>query len=385
MSFSAYLRGLFVAALAVMIAAPASADIKAFNAAVRSGDYKTAATEAETIWKTWNLADDQTALMAREFGFVALVSGRNDLALQFGQFLADKGPTLTKPDDQPWTSAVLHRVAAYKVKPGTPERQALREALQARSALPGVDMTTVLAWEVLHVADWNAGDWANVEIDATAAAEFFGRQPKGLLHRQRAAEVNAAAASFLSGRSRVTKGRNDYYDRMATVHNAIVADIDAASTPGDRNLLWSLKWKSEAWTLSMWSFLSSTYEQTGSLISTEVKERQLAQPKLAQYAESNDAAALPVCDGEFTGRKLTYPASQSFKGTVGAVLARMETGRDGKVTKVELLAAVPADAFGGGVVETLKTWYYKPAKDANLLACRLNSLNHVYQVIFLVG
>src|SRR5262245_40175476 len=100
-------KGLAALAVTAILAAPAFADIKAYNAAVKAGDYKTAAAEAEAIWKTWDKTSADTALMAREFGFSALVSGRNDLAQSFGNFLVQQGKTLPTPDDQPATSAVL--------------------------------------------------------------------------------------------------------------------------------------------------------------------------------------------------------------------------------------------------------------------------------------
>lgn len=379
----AFSRGLRVVAGAVtllFVAGGAFADIKAFNAAVRTGDYKAAATEAEATWKTWNLADEQTALIAREFGFAAFVAGRHDLALQFGRFLVDKGATLTTPDQQPATSAVLYRAAEFKLNGG--ERAALRDALLARSEASGVDMTSVLAWEVLYVADWSAGDWEAAETDALAAAEFFKRQPKGLLHRQRKAELTAASAMFLQGRNRVTKGRNDYYDRMVDINDAIVADINASASESDRKLLWPLKWQAEAWSMAMWSYLSSTYSQIDSFISTKVEARTLAQPTMAQYAEDPENAHLPLCEGRFDGKKLTYPSSKAYQGIVGAVIARMEVASDGKVTNVELLAGVPLESFGESVVSTLKTWTFKPDKGQDRSACKLNSRNRVFGVTF---
>jgi hypothetical protein len=100
-------------AWAFVACAPAFADVKAYNAAVKAGDYKTAAAEAETIWQTWDKQSPDTALMAREFGFAALVSGRNDLAQTFGAFLVQQGKLLHTPDDQPATSAVLKAVADF--------------------------------------------------------------------------------------------------------------------------------------------------------------------------------------------------------------------------------------------------------------------------------
>lgn len=64
MTLSAACRALMLLTTAVAAAVPAHADIKAFNAAVRAGDYATAATEvpmesfgekvADTL-KTWTL------------------------------------------------------------------------------------------------------------------------------------------------------------------------------------------------------------------------------------------------------------------------------------------------------------------------------------------
>lgn len=385
MTFSAACRALALLVTALAMAVPAHADIKAFNAAVRAGDYAAAAVEAEAVWKTWDIADEQTALIAREFGFAAYVAGRNELARQFGQFLVEKGATLPTPDTQPATSAVLFRAADFRLSSGDAQRKALREALLARSAASGVDMTSVLSWELLYVGDWNAADWEGVEMDAASAAEFFSRQSAGLLHRQRKAELTAASAMFLKGRNRVTKGKNDYYDKMADVHDAIVGDINAAVSQSDRNLLWPLKWQAEAWSMAMWSYLTSSYEQVGSNISTRVKERALARPMLAQFPEDPSLAGVPICDGEFVGKKLTYPSSNAFRGVVGAVVARMVTAPDGKVVNAEVLAAVPMENFGEKVADTQKTWTFKPAKGANVAGCRLNSLNHVYKVIFYIG
>ena len=54
-----------------LLTGAAFADIGAFNAAVKAGDYKTAASEAKVIWAGWNHADPDTAVVAREFGFAS--------------------------------------------------------------------------------------------------------------------------------------------------------------------------------------------------------------------------------------------------------------------------------------------------------------------------
>jgi TonB family protein len=369
---------------AAFLAPAAFADLKAYNAAVKAGDYKTAAIEAEATWKTWNTNDEQTALLAREFGFAALVSGRNDLARQFGEFLVEKGATLPTPDDQPAISAVLFRLADFKLKSGDGERRALREALLARSAAGAADMTSVLSWEALYVGDWNVADWESAVTDAAAAADFMKRQ-KALQVRQREAEIVSASAAFLRGRGRVTKGRNDFYTAIADVHDAIVADINTAASPSTRSQLFEAKWKAEAWALAIASYLESSYTQIGSNISTALEPRPLVQPQLAQHPENPADAQRPLCEGKFDGRKLVYPSSKEYQGLVGSVIARMETDATGKVTNTEVLAAVPLKSFSDQVVRTMNTWTYKPAKDVDTTSCRLNSRNHNFRVIFRIG
>src|SRR4029077_4732879 len=96
-------------------APPSFADMKAYNAAVKAGDYKAAAEEAKSVWPSWDKSQPETATVAREFGFAALIAGDNSSARDFGRFLTEKGASLPTPDDQPLVSAVLFRSADYKI------------------------------------------------------------------------------------------------------------------------------------------------------------------------------------------------------------------------------------------------------------------------------
>jgi len=385
--FQQFRKSLAALAVTAILAAPAFADIKAYNAAVKAGDYKTAATEAEAIWQTWDKQSADTALIAREFGFAALVSGRNELAQTFGSFLVQNGKTLPTPDDQPATSAVLKAAADFKVsKQGEPERAALRDALFARNTAPGVDMTSVISWQALYVADWNRFDWDSVKKDTAGAADLLKRQPASLLARQREAEVMAVAADFIQGRARQTpQTRSAIYEAMADMHDAIVADLNAAKSPGMRSQLWAIKWKAEAWTGAVESYMSSSYSQIGSVISTAVKPRGLARPDSLPVAEDAATAAIPVCDGKFDGPSIKYPESRALEGLVGSVIFRMETAADGKVTRTEILSAVPLDTFGDRVLDAVKDWRYKASKSSTGNSCRLSSRNHIHHVQFVIG
>lgn len=366
--------------MAAVLAGTAAADLKSFNAAVKSGDYRAAAAAAEDTWKTWDRADPDTALLAREFGFASLIAGRDDLALQFGRFLFEEGGKLAKPDDQPLTSAVLYRAADFKVGGGDQKRDALRTALNARMGAPGVDMTTVLSWELLYNADWESGDWEGAVADATKAAEFYGRN-KTLLARQRKAELHAASTEFVKARGRQTQSRNDLYSNVADVHDRIVEDLAAATSKTIQAELWPVKWKAESWAIAIESFVNSTYEQIGSNFNSSLKPRPLKQPMFVQIPESSP---MPVCAGEFTGKPLRYPETKKFRG-VGSMILRLETAADGKVTKVAILGVIPDEDFISNIVETMETWTYKPDDGIDRSACRLDFRNHLYKASFRIA
>ncbi len=378
------IRGLIATLCAALLASSAFADIKSFNAAVKAGDYKTASAEAEQIWKSWDRSKEDTALVAREFGFASLIAGRNELALQFGKFLVENGAGLAVPDKEPLASAVLYRTADYKVGKSKAQLEALRAALNARSSSGGFDMTSVVAWELLYTSDWSTGDWASATTDALAAAQFLSRQPP-FLSRQRSAEVHAAAAQFIQGKDRVSSGKNNYYDAMADVHDRIVADLNTSNNQSDRASLWPLKWRAEAWALAIESYLISTYEQVGSNISTKMQPRALARPLFGEIAEDPALAQTPLCDGQFEGKRMQYPANKEYSGLVGSVIARVETAANGKVAGVAIVAAVPGDGFGEAVAKTLSTWTFKTAKGVDPRSCRTESRNRYYKVLFRIG
>jgi hypothetical protein len=369
-------------ALALGLSAAAFADIKAFNAAVTKGDYKTAAAEAQEIWKTWDKTNKQTALVVREFGFAAYMSGRFDLAKEFGQFLVEQGASLPTADKEPRISAVLYRAADFALSSAEPQALALRQALLDRNKDSDVDMTSVLAWERLYLNRFTTGAWREAETDATAAAQFFGRA-SALLVKQRNAELTKNVSAFMWERLNNTAQRNRPYFGMADLHDGVVADINRIEDENVLKQLWPLKWISEAWVYSLESWLEESNRGAGTRISSELKPRELKQPDYVQHSEDAATSSLPVCEGKFEGKEVRYPSSKGFSGSVGAVIARMETDTSGKVTQVEVLAQVPTETFAESVVSTLKTWKYVQTKTG--VSCRLNSRNHTYKVKFYIS
>lgn len=156
---SGIFSGMLALALAAALAAPAFGDIKAFNAAVKAGDYKKAAIEAKATWEAWNKSDPDTAVVAREIGFASYMAGDFATARIFGEFLRDNGARLPTPDSQPALSWVLLTASNYRLEANGKTRQALLDTLKAREKLAGIDMQSVLAAEAMYRGDRTTGNW----------------------------------------------------------------------------------------------------------------------------------------------------------------------------------------------------------------------------------
>jgi hypothetical protein len=361
-------------ATVLILATPSFADMKSFNAAVKAGDYKTAAAEAKTVWASWDKTRDDTATVAREFGFAAYVAGDYAAARDFGQFLKDSGAGLAKPDDQPATSAVLLAAANYRLAANDATRQALVAALKAREAAPGLDNVSVLASESLYRADWANTAWDKAVESAGLAMRLLGRGGAQLAHRAMEARATAAAAGFLFGRD-----RNDY-EQLADAHDAIIDAIDAATDPNKRAALVPLKFQTEAWTLAVHSFFDSS-EKIGSNIRKDLKWRELKVAK-APLLEADDST-WPRCTKVDVGR-LQYPGSAMFSGLSGAVIMSLSFNGRGELSEWRVLGAVPERHFAEAIEKAAPN--FRLSRDnKDPVGCRLEVKNLVFRFIFRIG
>lgn len=336
-------------------ATPASADIKAYNAAVTAGDYKKAAAEAKATWATWDKTDSKTALFAREFGFISYVAGDYAAAREFGEFLKANGATLPTPDDLPFTSRVLLAAANYKLDSGGSNRQDLFNALQARETSPGIDMQTVLASEALYGGDFTKANWDGARESAKLSQRLLERG--GDLFTQRALEARAIASetAFLGSRNPPA------YDEIVDTHDAVVAAIDSALTLEKRQALLPLKFRMEAWAFAVEAYFQSVM-RTGSSISKKVTHRDLA---YTQWALFQDTEVGPDhCRTTVDLGSLKDYENPTFRGIVSAVILKVDVNDRGEITKSEILAAVPYQKFGEDVKRAVPSMRFKRAREA---------------------
>jgi Gram-negative bacterial TonB protein C-terminal len=344
-----------VALATTLMAGTAIADIKAFNAAVKAGDHKTASMEAKEIWKTWDRGKSDTALMAREFGFVSYVAGDYVAAKEFGQFLKDHGASLGKPDDQPATSRVLLAVADFRLAVNDATRSGLFEALKSREAVSGIDFTSVLAAEALYKDDWSKRSWGKAAGAAELAWRLLGRAGDQLAPRALDARATYAAAEFLAGPDKTD------YDKIVDAHDAVVAHMNASLDPSKRLAVVPLKFRLQAWAISAGMYLKSA-DQVGTITKFSIKERELASPTEAIFPDgvrTGDQCQDPILDWP----KINYPATAEYRGMVGTVIMKVDTDREGRVSKWETLAAVPAQHFAREVENAMDGLRYRRGPD----------------------
>lgn len=339
------------ACIAASVAGVALADIAKFNAAVKAGDYKTAAVEAKSAWASWDRADPDTALIAREFGFVSYMAGDYAAARDFGLFLKNEGARLAKPDDQPATSGVLLAAANFRLAVNEGTRRALHEALKSREGKPGIDYTTVLAVEALYKGDYAKGAWSDANDTAGLAWRLLERAGAQVTLRTLDARSAAATAGFLAG-----PDKQDY-DAIVDAHDAVVKEINATTDARKRMSYAPLKYNLEAWATSVRAYFHAG-EQIGSSIPIRVKDRDLADIEGSVFPDA--ALADHQCKkAEVVWPKIHYPASALAGNVVGTVIMKMDTDGNGRVVGWETLAAVPSRHFGETLEAAMDNVYWK--------------------------
>lgn len=368
-------RILVVFAVLLLGVAPAMADIKAFNAAVKAGNYKQAAVEAKSVWATWDRQDRDTAVMAREFGFVSYVAGDFAAARDFGQYLKDQGVSLPVPDDLPATSAVLLAASSFRLGASDATRATLLDALKKRQAAIGIDMQTVLASEALYTLDWSKGDPNKSWESAKLAWDLLARGGSPLAVRALRARSVYVAAGFLKGRQ-----RQDYAD-IADAHDAVIDAIDVTTGAADRKELISLKYNLEAWSNSVQTYFG-VQQQTGTLIPRGVRYRDLKTPATALFPEATPPEM--SCKREFEQGQIRYPESALYRGMIGTVILKLNVDHEGRITKPEVLASVPDAGFADALIGSIHTARFKRARDAQP-GCMLASPALVLPVVFTIG
>ena len=338
------LRGVSLAlAAAILLSAPASADIKSFNAAMQAGNFKLAASEAASTWPTLDKTRDDLAIIAREFGFAAYMSGDFAAARTFAtEALKESGDTPLVAASRV-QSAVLLRAAEHRSGATDQTRDALVQALQARATLPGLDGISFLAAQAAVNYDFGKARWAPAhESSGVAKTLTEAGGPAYRVPALRFEMVQAAASHVLSDGP---AGR----DRLSALLETVTTEINAAASDAAAQSLVALYWEVSAWA-------TATSDDRRGRVSMGNKPPAVAAPAGAVEEVTRAMRLLatdpiPACkvrpDFDQLPRMPEFKADNKFNGVI---LVRVDIDDKGAMTNVKALASAPDPALGPALV-----------------------------------
>ena len=353
----------FAIALLAVIAAPAHADIRAFNAAVQSGDYAAALAEADATWPS--LDQGNAAIAAREFAWIAMLAGEPRRALPYSRFLVEQGATLAIPDKTPEVSRVLHAWAGLAAASSPTTRTSLLAALQARAGVANRDLISPRAAQALHTQAWDAGDWPQAEAAASLAVRFLDE----LGATQSPARYEASRTLALAGFMR-TKSPDAYtsLDDAAVDLHALIA----TTPPGMiRDRLASEYFASLAWADAVYSALPSNLQRQLPARRNTVGPGRPAMVDLLFPAPGDPA--LPRCRISMTKTNAAsgFPFVARFRDFGGVVIYALDVVPNGTFANPRVMASAPHPDFVAATQGGMASWRWKLDPTQSPTTCRM--------------
>lgn len=331
----------------LVLTAPASADIRSFNAAVQSGDYRAAVLAANETWPGIDQTGPSAAGIAREFGWVAMLAGQPNVALVYSKFLVEQGAALAKPDASPAVSRVLYDWANLAVAPSLQTRQQLLASLQQRSAIAGRDLISARAAHALHAQAMADGDWVQAYDSALLAIRFIDELGAGSPPARYELRRGVAVSSYLRVKS------PEAYNALYDVANQLAEEV-AATPPGPaRDRFAAEYFAATAWGDVMYSALKPDVRRI-----TPDRRANVRQIADTLYPAPGDASQ-PRCiiNLERPFRSPGFAFETRFRDLGGEAVYALDLAADGTFTNARPLVSAPHSGFTAampGVIPTLR-------------------------------
>ena len=351
---------------------PASADIRAFNAAVQSGDYRAAVIAANETWPSIDRNGPDAVSVAREFGWVAMLAGQPNVALVYSKFLVEQGASLARPDTSPAVSRVLHDWANLAVTPTPQARLQLLASLRQRGATSGRDLISARAAHALHAQAIAAGDWVQAYDSALLAIRFLdelgARSPPSRYELRR----GVAVSSFMRVKS--PAAYNALYDVVAELADQVVA----TSLGPARDRLAGEYFTAVAWGDVMHGALPAAVRKA-----TPDRRNSVRQLAEVLYPAPGDPA-LPRCrislTREFKNPGFTF--EPRFRDLGGEVIYALDVRPDGTFANARTLVSAPHNGFANAMAGLIPGWRWRV--DPGQPACRTPT-THILTFEFALG
>jgi hypothetical protein len=372
MGTSGFVRAVAGACVAALIALPASADIKSFNAAVGAGDFKKAAAEAAATWPTLDKSRTDIALIAREFGFVAYLAKDYAAAKTYAEFAAGQKVEGAEAAEAQTLANVLLRAAEFRLSPSEAARDALYGALEARAGLPSFDNISFAATEAVVGYDLEKGRWRDAIASADLSAKLAGAAGRGYLLERRRYELYGAVANYRVNDTRAS------YQKFVDLSHAMTEELLAAPSDAAAERMLPLYWDIHSWRGAVYSHLKS---RGRSIPDDDYRKGEQPPERLKKLTDSHDDDE--ACQRVFDWRaKPDYPKSALYEGFVGAVILRVDIGEDGKASNPVVLAAMPEKHFSDAVLKHVGQMKWVPGKVWDKSKCSLAEKGHVITFYF---
>jgi len=253
---------------------------------------------------------------------------------------------------------VLLHMADLKVPESGEARDRLFNALQASSALPGIDNMSYLGANALVSHDLDRDRWKSVRASAAVAEMLTGRGAAYAAEAYRFG-LAGAMAQFMDDRDMGS------YNGLLSLSRRLREAINKAPTDEAAAGLVPVFWETQAWSMTVASALRASRDfsaakvEDGATAAGQAGDRAvrlLYPPRPVGVCQAVRSAASP---------STRYPASARFQGLVGTVLLSLDLDSAGKVTKADVLAAAPEKHFGEAALKAAREFIYIPSQQSS--------------------
>lgn len=331
---------------------------------------------------------DDAALLALEAAKTLCLYGDCEAAIPLAVWVA--GETGEAGSVSQAEVALVEAFARWRVRQTLSTRNRLNEALE-----PFVDgdlsTLTLAAFQRRYAHDAAKGKWGDAYRSASEASRHF--EPfRGVIGEQWS---DAKIIEIIAGFNMTPEPEEVI--AMAEHHVALSEMIPQYPDPKP-DWIYDHFYLTLAWDNALMAYFQSGYgeRQWSNLSDTDVAALNAKQRAIMREARwprtrtssrtETSGSDLPFCDGDLRRKPMIrYSMADAQRGRFGSVVLRLAV-EAGKVSDVELLAAVPSDRFEQDVIDAVSQWTWIPDEDeVPGKTCRMSRRNMIQEVIFSIG
>lgn len=349
-------------------ATPASADIAAFNVAVRAGDYRAASAAAAQTWPTLDKAAPDIAIVAREFAWAAMLANDPRSAQTYASFLVNTPPATPPQGYLPVVGKVLNAWADFSVSSTRESRAALQGALNERAALHTTDLISLRAVEALYYDNWDKGRWKEAAAAASTGATILPDFGKGMQDLRYMFERAAIASAFAD------RPDGELARKMRTLAERALADVLVTTEPGLKDRMTRVYFD-----IAAWAEVAERKMQLDDKHFLPTLKSDAARRAFKLISPAPGDPALPECSiTRADGAKAPkYPSAPSFSGWPGMATYRLKVDADGRFREIRLMGAAPNSDFAESAGKVIDDWRWTFRDGVRPPQCRMPDYYYV--------